>query len=77
MPVIIMHSDMRELFEAEGVDPEAVGVKFMERLPLGEVGRIDSEIGFIVDECHQLASAPLHVLKPQPARPYYRQRQRW
>ena len=67
-----MHSDMREYFEAEGIDPDTLGVEFV-----GELGRIDSEVRFIAEQCHQLASAPLQPPRPQPARPYYRQRQRW
>lgn len=77
MTTIIMHPDMRELFEAEGVDPDAMGVKFVDRLLPGELGRIDDGIRFIADECLKLASVSLHQAMPQPERPYYRQRQRW
>lgn len=72
MTVIIAHSDMRELFEAYGIDPDALGVKFA-----SELGRVDDGIRFIFDECQQLMRESAQLLKPKPERPYYRQRQRW
>ena len=68
MTVIIAHSDMQELFEVYGIDPDALGVKFA-----SELGRVDDGIKFSYDEWRESAQ----LLKPKPARPYYRQRQRW
>ena len=77
MTVIILHPSWRGLLEAEGLDADAMGVEFVERLQRSELDRIDAEIRVIEDQCRKWASSPLHLVSPQAERPYYRQRQRW